>query len=252
MEQEMEIEALQAILMDDIKELEPEEGLGGETPTYHITIAPKDEDEDEPTEIPVRLGLVFRHTLGYPDEPPVFKVRSIRGVRDVDLLKIQTRLENEVQENLGMSMMFSLAQSAKELLRAIVCGTDDNMEEEAAQKLSKKEEAELAHKRALREQGTPVTAESWNAWFDRFSAEIALEKAKMATNIEISKKNRMSGKAYFENKYLNQEGGDEDELEEDFDFGEELDDDDDLLDEFLEQNDQGALAAGQQAVGQDS
>eukprot|EP00959_Pyramimonas_sp_CCMP1952_P276759 5785175-Pyramimonas_sp.AAC.2 len=56
MEQEMEIEALEAILMDEFKEVDGQgsDGLDVDTRCFMITIAPKDADEEEPTEIPGR------------------------------------------------------------------------------------------------------------------------------------------------------------------------------------------------------
>ena len=74
----MEIEALQAILMEDIEPLADDqlpEGWPSDPPVWLITIAPKDADEEEPTTIPIRLGLVFAHTAKYPDEPPRLRVR---------------------------------------------------------------------------------------------------------------------------------------------------------------------------------
>ena len=75
-EQEMEVEALQAILMNDIAEIPSEEsGLGTSARCFQITVSPMDDDEDEPTDIPVRLAVIFAHTPTYPDEPPHLKVR---------------------------------------------------------------------------------------------------------------------------------------------------------------------------------
>jgi hypothetical protein len=45
-------------------------------------------------------------------------------------------------------------------------------------------------RRQARMEGTPVTAETWNAWFDRFKAEKALEKAKALSNTDFKQKLR--------------------------------------------------------------
>ena len=58
-EQAMEVEALQAILAEDFEEIDataaPDgllSGPGAVGPAYMLTVAPKDTDEEEPTEIP--------------------------------------------------------------------------------------------------------------------------------------------------------------------------------------------------------
>jgi len=168
-EQEMELEALEAILMDDMKEVDGSgpDGCNTEARCFSITIAPKDEDEEEPTDIPIRMTLAFAHTPEYPDAPPLLKVRSVRGVRDADLGTIQAALEAEAQDNLGMAMIFTLAQSAKDQLRAVVLGSPEGNTGPTQLEI---EEAEKAAKQKARMEGTPVTAETWSAWFDRFKA----------------------------------------------------------------------------------
>lgn len=246
-EQEMEMEALEAILMDDMKEVDGSgpDGCNTEARCFSITIAPKDEDEEEPTDIPIRLSFAFAHTPEYPDAPPLLKVRSVRGVRDSDLANIQAALEAEAQQNLGMAMIFTLAQSAKVLLREVVMGSPEG---NTGPSQLERDEAEKAAKQKARMEGTPVTAETWNAWFDRFKAEKALAKAKALSATDFKQKLRQSGKAFFESNQKNESSGWEEELDDaDYDQLEDEEFDDELLDEFLAATDQNALAAGQQA-----
>jgi hypothetical protein len=59
-EQEMEVEALQAILMDDIKEIDPSEsGLSTTARCFQIVLSPQDDDFDESAYVPVQLALIF-------------------------------------------------------------------------------------------------------------------------------------------------------------------------------------------------
>jgi hypothetical protein len=75
-EQEMEVEALQAILMDDIKEIDPSEsGLSTTARCFQIVLSPQDDDFDESAYVPVQLALIFAHTEKYPDEPPLLNVK---------------------------------------------------------------------------------------------------------------------------------------------------------------------------------
>ena len=87
-EQAMELEALEAILMDDIEEYD------GNTPpnwtkhgkTYIITIRPADEDGEEGAgDSELEMELLFAHTPTYPDEAPCIKLRSVTGLSDADL-----------------------------------------------------------------------------------------------------------------------------------------------------------------------
>uniref|UniRef100_A0A8R7PSI4 RWD domain-containing protein n=1 Tax=Triticum urartu TaxID=4572 RepID=A0A8R7PSI4_TRIUA len=57
-EQEMELEALQAILMDDIKEIDPSEsGIDTNSRCFEILLSPQDDDFDEAAHVPGKLIL---------------------------------------------------------------------------------------------------------------------------------------------------------------------------------------------------
>eukprot|EP00271_Cylindrocystis_brebissonii_P007956 TRINITY_DN2192_c1_g1_i1.p1 TRINITY_DN2192_c1_g1~~TRINITY_DN2192_c1_g1_i1.p1 ORF type:complete len:252 (+),score=85.97 TRINITY_DN2192_c1_g1_i1:217-972(+) len=238
-EQEMEIEALEAILLDDIEEIESDEAnLNTDAQCYQITISPMGDDEDEPTEIPVRLALVFAHTPDYPSEPPLLAVRSLQGVKQSDVMELQAKLEEEAQANLGMAMMYTLATSAKEWLRSKY---GDKGEEEEEEEEEVKEEVIEPH-------GLPVTRETFMDWRDRFEAEIALEQAKLLPDAALlaSKEKRIGGRQWFESGRHNQKGaaraavaegeenaeGDEGE-EFDEDFDDEDFDEEDVLEHYL-------------------
>lgn len=120
-EQEMELEALQAILMDD---LQP---FNGTTPdnwatfmvgeVHKVTINPSEEGEEPEEEYPVKAELVFAHTKAYPDEAPCIRLRSVRGLSDADLAEGTAVLQQLIQENLGMAMIYTLVSASKEWLR---------------------------------------------------------------------------------------------------------------------------------------
>ncbi|GAQ88437.1 hypothetical protein KFL_004280070 [Klebsormidium nitens] len=234
-EQEMEIEALEAILMEDLTELEDGAAGGLETDgrCWQIDIKPQGDDEEELTEMPVRIKLVFAHTPNYPDEPPLFNIRGIQGLSTKDVNELKAKLEEEVQENLGMSMMFTLATSAKEWLRDKVAGAEEANAEEDKEPV---EEVIVPH-------GLPVTVENFRAWRDAYEAEIALEKAKLLTDSQLvaQREKRMSGKQWFESgkgqrAKLDAEEGDEDGDDFDFDDSDEEDmDDDEMFDQILKQ-----------------
>jgi len=93
----MEVEALQAILMDDIKEIDPSEsGIATTARCFQILLSPQDDDFDESAYVPVQLALIFAHTEKYPDEPPLLNVKSVRGIKPHDLASLKEKLEQEV------------------------------------------------------------------------------------------------------------------------------------------------------------
>ncbi|GFR40401.1 hypothetical protein Agub_g953, partial [Astrephomene gubernaculifera] len=121
-EQDMELEALQAILMDDLIEYEGNlpSGWVAAGKTYKIVIAPDEEDGADSGEYPLKAELLFAHTPKYPEEPPSLKLRSVTGLSDSDLAEATAVLEEQVQANLGMAMIYTLMGAAKEWLQGRV------------------------------------------------------------------------------------------------------------------------------------
>lgn len=238
-EQEMEIEALEAILMDEFKEIRPgESGLSTSGRCFQIAISPQDDGGDEPNSMPVQLGLIFAHTERYPDEPPLLNVTSIRGIPNEDLRILKQKLEEEAAENLGMAMIYTLVATAKDWMDERFKqdeGSDDALEDEA-----KKDEVIIPH-------GEPVTLETFLAWRERFEAELALERAKIMPDSALSapKEKKLSGRQWFETGRaaavargalpLADESDEEDDEDIDFDIEDfEDDDEDDMLEHYLE------------------
>lgn len=237
-EQEMEIEALEAILMDEFKEIHPgESGLSTSSRCFQITITPEDDDDDESTSMPVELGLIFSHTEKYPDEPPLLNVKSIRGIAPEDLRTLKEKLEEEAAENLGMAMVYTLVSSAKEWLSERF--REDTDVDEVNQEDLDKEDVIIPH-------GEPVTLESFLAWRERFEAELALERAKSMPDSALSapKEKKLTGRQWFETGRaaaaargaLPLADESEEDEEEDIDFNDEDfedDEEDDMLEHYL-------------------
>ncbi|KAL5755801.1 hypothetical protein ACOSQ2_020547 [Xanthoceras sorbifolium] len=234
-EQEMEIEALEAILMDEFKEIHSgESGLNTSNRCFQITLSPQDDEADESTTPPVQLALIFAHTEKYPDEPPLLNVQSLRGIQSADLKILKEKLEREAYENLGMAMIYTLVSSAKEWLSEIYSqDTDiDNTAEEEAEK----DDVIIPH-------GEPVTLETFLAWRERFEAELALERAKLMPESALSapKEKKLTGRQWFESGRATTKGTataaevSDEEDEEDIDFEDDdfEDDEDDMLEHYL-------------------
>ncbi|KAL3824425.1 hypothetical protein ACJIZ3_020454 [Penstemon smallii] len=233
-EQEMEIEALEAILEDDFSEIHSSEsGLNTSNRCFQITISPQDDEIDDSANLPVRLALIFSHTENYPDEPPLVNVQSLKGISTGDLKILKEKLEQEATENLGMAMVYTLVTSAKEWLSERFsqdAGTDDAEDDEAT-----KDDIIIPH-------GEPVTVETFLAWRERFEAELALEKAKLMPDVALAatKEKKLTGRQWFESGRASAKGAAvaevSEEEEEDIDFDEDVDfedDEDDMLEHYL-------------------
>lgn len=121
-EQEMEIEACQAILGEDMEVFEGTSPDGwGSTErlvvVYKVHIDPT-EEEDQTGEPPAVLAdMLFAHTPEYPDVPPHVKLRAVRGLGDADIAAANRMLAQQIDENLGMAMVFTLVSAARDWLR---------------------------------------------------------------------------------------------------------------------------------------
>ncbi|KAG0459794.1 hypothetical protein HPP92_022922 [Vanilla planifolia] len=240
LEQEMEIEALQAILMDDIKEIDPSEsGLKTTSRCFQITLSPQDDDLDVANSTPVQLALIFSHTEKYPDEPPLLNVKSLRGVKPGDIKILHENLAEEAAENIGMAMVYTLATSAKEWLHEKYGqnALDDAVDETAA-----------AVDDVIVPHGEPVTVETFVTWRERFEAELALERAKLMPESALAapKDKKLTGRLWFESGRASVKGSavvdDESEEEEEIDFDDDFEDDEeDMLDHYLAQKSEKSL-----------
>ncbi|KAL1810572.1 uncharacterized protein LOC108193845 [Daucus carota subsp. sativus] len=233
-EQEMEIEALEAILMDEFKEIHPSEsGLNTSSRCFQITISPEEDDFDNSMTTPVQLGLIFSHTEKYPDDPPLLNVISLKGIHTGDLKILKDRLEQEALENLGMAMVYTLFSTAKEWL-AERFAQDDN--DGIAEAEEKKDEIIVPH-------GEPVTVDTFLAWRERFEAELALERAKLMPEIALTttKEKKLTGRQWFESGRASMKGAaaitedSEEDDDDDIDFDDEdfEDDEEDMLEHYL-------------------
>lgn len=233
-EQEMEIEALQAILMDDIKEIDHNDsGLGTNNRCFQITLSPQEDDLDEANYTPVQLALIFSHTEKYPDEPPLLNVKSIRGIKPEDLQLLKEKLVQEAADNLGMAMIYTLVTSTQEWLSEKF-GQQDVVEDS--------EEADTAKEDIIIPHGDAVTVETFMAWRERFEAELALERAKLMPESALTapKEKKLTGRQWFESGRASAKGavavaeGSDEEEEEDIDFDDDFEDDEeDMLEHYL-------------------
>jgi hypothetical protein len=246
-EQAMEMEALESILMDDIQPYEgtTPAGWGDAAQVYKVNIRPPEDVEDEDDMQPA-MEMLFAHTPNYPDEAPHFKVRSVRGLSDQEISQVQALLQEQVEQNLGMAMIYTLLSAAQEWFQNKQTAPAAEDPEVARKRAEAEEEARRA---AARAHGHMVTIEVFMEWKAKFDAEMALAKAALKDTAKEEKAGRLTGKQWFmQGDGLISEKGTEagalsEDDEEDFSdaedefedegFDEDDDSDDAMLDEYL-------------------
>ncbi|XP_064214130.1 RWD domain-containing protein 1 [Tribolium castaneum] len=182
-EQKGEIEALESIYFGDLT-------LLGTEPYHKFSVQIKSEEYDPETEnTGLACDMVFTYTPKYPDEAPVIELENCDNFEDGYEAQLLDFLKEQVQENLGMVMIFTLVSSAQEWLNVRWEGVKKERDEEAARKLREEEEAERK-----RFEGTRVTVETFLKWKTKFEDEMGIAKKR-----EISEKEgkKLTGRELF-------------------------------------------------------
>lgn len=160
-EQKNEIEALESIYPSELEILETE--------PYHVfTIDVKADASDQPEDEQMSVKLKFTYVPGYPEEGPLIEAAEFENIEEEDVETLVTALKEQVQENLGMVMIFTLVSTATEWLNQHTESVKFNKNEALRLQKEKEEEAER-----VKFEGTRVTVESFLAWKSKFDAEMA-------------------------------------------------------------------------------
>lgn len=197
-EQSTEIEALQAILDENISAFDGTKPEGWPTglTLYCLSVAPSEDVAVQPDSIPLRAELVFAHTATYPDEAPLVKARSVQGLGDADAAALQSVTDAAVVDNLGMPMMYALFAVAQDWLSdKATAGVEIEVDPLVAKKAA--EEAEEQRLAELRRLGTPVTPETFAPWKQRFYVDLVAAAAQNRAQQADETKGKLTGKAFF-------------------------------------------------------
>ncbi|KAF0318713.1 RWD domain-containing protein [Colletotrichum sp. SAR11_59] len=190
-EQVEEREVLDSIFPEEITDVSETE--------YRISIVLDVLGDEEP---PTML-LQVRYPEAYPDEAPMLDLQSTPNAAphewfnvSQDKERLLQGLEETIQENLGMAMVFTLVTTLKEAAENLV-------EERKQAKDKEHEEAVLAAEREENKkfQGTPVTPETFLKWRADFIKEMEelrqkedeerlaeLKKAKVKESVKLTGK----------------------------------------------------------------
>jgi len=173
-----ELEALMAIYMDDFK-------MRGED-TFTINLVPNPGSDDDL----VGIEMEVTYTSKYPQEAPMVRLKSKKGVTEPQRKELEAKVKLQAQENLGIAMIFTLAQTVKDWLDA---HNDDEYNDDDNKNTTV--EFEEDEGKVIAQVGTPVTLENFIAWKKAFDAEMfQLKKAK----IDLEKLRRPTGRQLFE------------------------------------------------------
>lgn len=167
-----------------------------------------------------------------------------------DTESLQSLIEAAAEENAGLPMIYQLVTAMQEWVteKANEMATPAEDPEAEIRKAREAEENRLAE---LRAHGTPVTPQTFEAWRNKFEAEMKLANSSLTNESTTSAKPRLTGKAWFLQQEASHLDIDEPSLEEDeedgegsrrswsggdesgdeFDLGSE--DDDEVLDAFM-------------------
>ncbi|OTA52815.1 RWD-domain-containing protein [Hypoxylon sp. EC38] len=175
-EQVEEREVLDSIFPDEITDISDTE--------YRILIKldlPDDDHHgsDEAPEPPT-LILSVRYPENYPDEAPILDISSPQNATpyphfsvSADKEQLLKGLEDTIQENLGMAMIFTLVTTLKEEAEQLIA-------DRKAAAAKAHEEAILAAEREENKKfhGTPVTPETFMKWREGFLKEMEEKQRK--------------------------------------------------------------------------
>ncbi|XP_014213752.1 RWD domain-containing protein 1 [Copidosoma floridanum] len=174
-EQINEIEALESIYCGEFEVLEVE-------PFHKFSIVIKSEEYEPDTDNGLSCRLEVTYTAKYPDEPPIVSIEEEENFEDGLVEKLMEHLSEQIEESLGIVMVFTLVSATQEWLNVEWDKIKLNREESAARKLKEEEEAEMK-----RFEGTRVTVETFLRWKEKFNEEMGYNEKKRLAEKEEKK-----------------------------------------------------------------
>uniref|UniRef100_A0A1E1XAL6 RWD domain-containing protein n=1 Tax=Amblyomma aureolatum TaxID=187763 RepID=A0A1E1XAL6_9ACAR len=182
-EQKNEIEALESIYPSELQIVERD-------PYHAFTIDIKADASEDPEDEQMAVKLKFTYVPRYPEEGPLIEAAEYENMTEEDIDALMAVLKEQVQENLGMVMIFTLVSAATEWLNQHTETVKFNKTEAKRIQKEKDEEAER-----VKFEGTRVTVESFLAWKSKFDAELEEIRNKDKTLIASGK---LTGRELFE------------------------------------------------------
>lgn len=209
------------------------------------------------------VELLFDLPSKYPDEKPSIQIIDSQNLEEQELADLLEDLSQKAEESLGTVMVFMLVSDVVEWL---ITKSEKEAEELEQEKEKRQKEVEADEKKRF--DGTPVTVQTFLAWKAKFDAEMLksrMEQQKQQQQAEASK--GLTGREMFETDKtlaesdlnfvedldqnqieallhnieemdLQDEEGEDFELEYDEEDDDDEDDDDNSEDEYEDESDQ--------------
>lgn len=159
-----------------------------------VTLDPP-ENGPEAEEQPV-IFLEVSYPEEYPDVAPELKISPVPNAPKYPLLDLQedehaltTALDNAIEENMGMAMVFALVSALKEAAEQLMLERVQAAENEKAVAAQKAEEEENKKFR-----GTPVNRETFQKWLEDFKKEQEAEEQRQREEKELEDKKKRIAK----------------------------------------------------------
>ncbi|KAG7399586.1 hypothetical protein PHYBOEH_008581 [Phytophthora boehmeriae] len=212
-EQAMEVEALEAIYMEDFTKLS-EDPL-----SFQVRVVPNQDGENNFVAMTLKADI----PATYPDVEPTLEIILNKGLSDRQHKDMKELLAQQIEENMGMAMMYTLCEAVREyLVENNREGNDGSEHQEMLRRMEmrkKKEEKVEAEKeeeamaRSHEKQafhGTPVTVESFAAWREKFEAEMRKTTTK---SVKDEASTKLSGRQLWNKGLVTEDGAEEAEAE---------------------------------------
>ncbi|GAW18832.1 hypothetical protein ANO14919_083140 [Xylariales sp. No.14919] len=213
-EQVEEREVLDSIFPEEITDISDTE--------YRIAVKlnpPDDDNGDEGSEPPTII-LHVRYPDAYPDEAPMLDLSPPANAPphprfsvSADKEQLLKGLEDTIQENLGMAMVFTLVTTLTELAEQLMTERKEAVERERQEVLlaAEREENKKFH-------GTPVTPETFLKWRDDFMREMEEQRQREEEErlaelkkAKVKEAPRLTGKQLWERGLVGKGDDEEDE-----------------------------------------
>jgi hypothetical protein len=186
-EQVMEMEALEAIYPEEYCVLQAPSAAAGAPPGKFTVVLVPLAGDDAVNHVSTKLSVTY--TPSYPEELPELLFESVKGLSPEQCEELRTVCLEECEENLGMAMVFTVCETAKQWMeeRNVASKGDGSAHERmlqrqrdadivkaraaAAEAVAEEEDGDDEEEKMKKLVGTPVTPESFYAWRTRFEAE---------------------------------------------------------------------------------
>ena len=204
-EQEMEMEALQAMFLDgEYKQVDEK--------SFLLTLVPIQGGTDEDNHVSVHLAC--KYTPKYPDEKADISIQIVKGLKECQRKELEQLVDRCQEENIGMPCVYSLTDVVNEyLLNNNRPAGDGSIHSEMLERQRLKAEAKSEENRILemkkkeaeklereseegqrQRYGTPLTRENFAEFNTKFIAawDLKMEKLEMERLVALASRTKSS------------------------------------------------------------